>query len=432
MNVADSGLMTGILAEAGFVPTPEVTQADIILINTCAVRDKAEERIFARAQELAAQKKARKNVLLGITGCMAEHLKASLLARAPHVDIVIGPDAYRRLPDLIASAQGDQSSGRQPVIDVKLDKTETYENLAHANSEDGVSGFVSIQRGCDKFCTFCVVPFTRGRERGTPPRAILNQIRALVATGHREVVLLGQTVNSYRYEQVTFSQLLRTIADIPGVDRIRFTSPYPVDFTDELIDTIASVPEVCQHVHLPLQSGSDAVLKRMRRGYTIAEFRDIVTQLRTRAPQIAITTDILSGFCGETDGDHQKTLELMREIRFDSAFMFSYSQRDITYAAKNLPDDIDNATKKFRIRQIIELQQEISKQVFAAQVGKCERILLHSVSKRNPLELLGRTDGFKSVIVPKSTGQIGQFADVVIRRATMATLFGVKLERQSV
>ena len=420
MNVADSSLMVEILGNAGFTTTAKAAEADVILVNTCAVRDKAEERVFARMQELRVHKKNRKNVVLGIAGCMAEHLKAKILKRAPYIDIIAGPDSYRRLPTLVESQQGNSNS----IVDVKLDKQETYADFNASNGPDQVSGFVSIQRGCDKFCTFCVVPFTRGRERGTPPRDILRQVRALAESGRQEVVLLGQTVNSYRYEQTSFSDLLRTVAKIPEIQRVRFTSPYPIDFNDELIATIAEQPKICNYVHLPLQSGSDSVLSRMRRGYTVENFRSIVRGLRERIPEIAISTDILSGFCGETEEDHQATLSIMREIRFDSAFMFMYSERDLTFAAKNLPDDVPEADKKRRIREIIELQQKISLEVFQAHVGRTEKVLIHSVSKRNSDQLVGRTDGFKSVILPIDAGAPGQFIDVAIQRATMATLFG--------
>ena len=421
MNVADSALLVDLMKRGGFRKTESPHDADVILINTCAVREKAEERVYARARELNSHKKKRRNVVLGITGCMAEHLKETLLDRAPYVDIIAGPDSYRRLPDLIGRARGDSD---QPQIDVQLDKAETYEGLSGAGGGDGVSGFISIQRGCDKFCTFCVVPFTRGRERGTPPREVLRQVRAYVDAGYKEVCLLGQTVNSYRHDDVSFGDLLRAVAAGTNIERIRFTSPYPVDFTDDVIDAIASEPKVCNYVHLPVQTGSDAILDTMRRGYSVDDFRAIVRSLRERIPDIAISTDILSGFCGETEDDHQATLDLMREIRFDSAFMFMYSERDLTLAAKKMTDDVEPAIKKRRIAEIIKVQESVSAEIFAAQVGKRERVLLHATSKRDPNQMVGRTDGFKSVIVSGECGGRGDFVDVEIERATMATLFG--------
>jgi tRNA-2-methylthio-N6-dimethylallyladenosine synthase len=469
MNVADSDLIGGILASAGYTPAPHAEEADVILMNTCAVREKAEERVFARASELGALKRRRPGTVIALVGCMAEHLKESIATRAPAVDVIAGPDSYRRMPELLASARDlAAKAGQQPrrpaaspagsspaiatevaalaggggasapaapaepvaapvaagpIIDVKLDKAETYEGLSGAVGGDKVSGFVTIQRGCDKFCTFCVVPFTRGRERGTPPREVLRQVRELADAGYREVVLLGQTVNSYAWEDVTFAELLRAVARVDGIERIRFTSPYPVDFTDDVITAIAEEPKICKYVHLPAQSGSDAVLERMRRGYTVDDYRGIVARLRKAMPDIALSSDILTGFCGETEEDHQATLALMREIRFDSAFMFAYSERDPTFAAKKLPDDVPPEQKRRRLAEIVALQEQISAEVFAAHVGRHERVLVHGPSKRDPAQLMGRTDGFKAVILPAGVGKVGELVDATIVRATMATLF---------
>lgn len=417
MNVADSDLIGSVLATAGYATTDRADQADVMIINTCAVREKAEDRVIARARELGAIKKKRPGVVLAIVGCMAEHLQERLAERAPAVDVIAGPDSYRRMPELLAAARTELQ------VDIKLDKAETYDGLSGAIGGDGVSGFVTIQRGCDKFCTFCVVPFTRGRERGAPPREVLRQVRELADAGYREVTLLGQTVNSYAFEGVTFAELLRAVAKVDGIDRIRFTSPYPVDFTTDVIAAIAEEPKVCKYVHLPVQSGSDVVLERMRRGYTVEDYRNIVGALRTAMPQIALSTDILSGFSGETDGDHRQTLDLMRELRFDSAFMFAYSERDLTFAAKKLPDDITLELKKKRLSEIVALQEKISAEVFAAHVGRNERVLVTGPSKRDPAQLIGRTDGFKSVILPTGVGAVGTLVDVTIERATMATLF---------
>jgi tRNA-2-methylthio-N6-dimethylallyladenosine synthase len=439
MNVADSDLIGSVLADAGYATAARADDADVIVVNTCAVREKAEERVIARASELAAVKRRRPGAVLAIVGCMAEHLKEGLAERAPAVDVIAGPDSYRRLPELLAQrraagadrvplAAPDRAAGADratlaPVVDVRLDKAETYEGLSGAVGGDGVSGFVTIQRGCDKFCTFCVVPFTRGRERGTAPREVLRQVRELADAGYREVMLLGQTVNSYRWDDVTFAELLRAVARVDGIERVRFTSPYPVDFTDDVIAAIAEEPKLCKYVHLPVQSGSDVVLERMRRGYRVADYRAIVAALRRAMPQIALSTDLLTGFCGETEEDHQATLALMREVRFDSAFMFAYSERDLTFAAKKLPDDVAPAIKQRRLAEIVQLQERISAEVFAAHVGRHERVLVHGPSKRDPAQLMGRTDGFKTVILPAGVGAIGAIVDVTIARATMATLF---------
>jgi tRNA-2-methylthio-N6-dimethylallyladenosine synthase len=420
MNVADSDLIGSVLADAGYATVRRADEADVIVVNTCAVREKAEDRVIARASELGAVKRRRPQTVLAIVGCMAEHLKDGLAERAPAVDVIAGPDSYRRLPELLALARAARTA---PVVDLKLDKAETYEGLSGAVGGDGVSGFVTIQRGCDKFCTFCVVPFTRGRERGTPPREVLRQVRELADAGYREVMLLGQTVNSYRWDDVTFAQLLRAVARVDGIARVRFTSPYPVDFTDDVIAALAEEPKLCKYVHLPVQSGSDAVLDRMRRGYRVDDYRAIVAALRRAMPDIALSTDLLTGFSGETDDDHRATLDLMRELRFDSAFMFAYSERDLTFAAKKLPDDIAPAIKQRRLAEIVALQEQISTEVFAAHVGRRERVLVHGPSKRDPAQLMGRTDGFKTVILPAGVGAIGELVDVTIERATMATLF---------
>ncbi len=420
MNVADSDLIGSVLANAGYGTTDKADEADVIVINTCAVREKAEERVVARAAELGAIKRRRPNAILAIVGCMAEHLKEGLAERAPSVDVIAGPDSYRRMPELLKAARAEHA---HPLVDIKLDKEETYEGLSGVIGGDGISGFVTIQRGCDKFCTFCVVPFTRGRERGASPREILRQVRELVAAGYREVTLLGQTVNSYVYEDVTFAQLLRAVVKVEGLERVRFTSPYPVDFTADVIAAIAEEPKVCKYVHLPVQSGSDVVLERMRRGYTVDDYRRIVKDLRAAMPDIALSTDILTGFCGETEEDHQQTLALMREIRFDSAFMFAYSERDLTFAAKKLADDIPEDVKKRRLQDIVALQEQISREVFTAQIGKRVRVLVTGPSKRDHTQLIGRTDEFKSVILPAGVGEVGGVVDVEIKRATMATLF---------
>jgi len=422
MNVADSDMVLGMLARAGYGRTDDPARADLILINTCAVREKAEERVFARASMLHA--KARPDAVLGVTGCMAEHLKDRLRERAPAVDLVIGPDGYRRLLDHVATARAGRA-----VTDTQLDRTETYDGLdpiaGLAGDPSGVVGRVTIQRGCDKFCTFCVVPYTRGRERGVAPREILRQTRALVDSGCREIQLLGQTVNSYRYEDVGFGDLLRAVAAVDGVTRVRFTSPYPLDFSDTVIGAMAETPNICKHVHLPLQSASDSVLGRMRRGYDYATFRALADKLRAVMPDIAITTDILVGFCDETEAEHAATLAAQEELRFDGAFTFAYSEREGTTAARKLPDTVPPEVKQRRLAEVIAAQQRISGEIMAAQVGRRARILIEHTSKRDARALMGRTDTFRSVIVPAGPGlEPGALADVTITRATFATLFG--------
>jgi len=417
MNVADSDLMLGLLDRGGYARTDDPADADLILINTCAVREKAEERVFARASMLG-HGKARPDVVLGITGCMAEHLKDEIRRRAPYVDVVIGPDGYRRLLDSVAQAR----EGRA-VTDTRLDREETYTGLDPI-AADGVIGHVTIQRGCDKFCTFCVVPYTRGRERGAAPREILRQVRALVAAGVKEVQLLGQTVNSYRWEDVGFAELLRAVAAVDGVERVRFTSPYPLDFADDVVAAIAETPNVCKHVHLPLQSGSDAVLDRMRRGYDFATYRALYDKLRA-VPGIAVTTDLLIGFSDESEEEFQATLRAQEELRFDGAFTFAYSEREGTYAARKIPDTVGADVKQRRLADVIAVQQRITGEIMAAQVGKRERVLVEQVSKRSADQLMARTDAFRTVILPAAPGLApGALVDATIVRATTATLFG--------
>ncbi len=432
MNVADTDMALGMLHRAGYGRTDEPARADLILLNTCAIREKAEERVFARVSMLA-EEKARPGVVVGITGCMAEHLKEKILDRAPYVDLVIGPDGYRRLVEHVAEIQRERQGAILPkhrpgagLKDTTLDRAETYEGLDAAREmTDGITGHITIQRGCDKFCTFCVVPYTRGRERGTPPREVLRQARALAAAGYKQVQLLGQTVNSYRHEDVTFADLLRAVARIDGLERIRFTSPYPLDFSDDVIQAIASDAKICKHVHLPLQSASDAVLARMRRGYTYAQFRGLVAALRGAMPDIAITTDLLVGFCDETEDEFQTILRAQEELRFDAAFMFVYSEREGTTAARKMPDTVPEDVKQRRLAEIIALQHKITGEIYGAQLGRRERVLIEGASKRNGAEFFGRTDAFRAVVVPAAPGVgPGAFVDVAIERATNATLFG--------
>ena len=427
MNVADTEMVLGLLHRDGYARTDDATRADLILINTCAVREKAEERVFQRASMLA-EHKARPGVVLGITGCMAEHLKEKIRARAPHVDLVVGPDGYRRLLDHVREVRDARGAGDPDaaVEDTVLDRHETYEGLDPSREMSGsVTGNITIQRGCDKFCTFCVVPYTRGRERGTSPREVLRQARALAAAGYKQVQLLGQTVNSYRYEDVGFAELLRAVATVDGLERIRFTSPYPLDFSDDVIAAMAETPKVCKHVHLPLQTASDSVLERMRRGYDYAQFRTLVRDIRAAMPDVAVTTDLLVGFCDETEDEFRTILDAMDELRFDGAFTFIYSERAGTTAARKMPDTVPPDVKQQRLAQVIVKQQKITAEINAAQVGRRERVLIEGPSKRSDREFLGRTDPFRTVIVPAAPGvEAGALVDVLIDGGTPATLFG--------
>ena len=424
MNVADTDMVLGLLAQSGYVRTVDPAGADVILINTCAVRERAVERVRMRASVLAQHKGQGKRVVLGITGCMAEHLRSDLREQAPYVDLVVGPDSYRRLAEHIERAR----TGKV-VEDTTLDPHETYTGLDPSRTMTGsVVGQVAIQRGCDRFCSFCVVPFTRGRERATPPAEVLRQVRAMAKSGFREVQLLGQAVNAYRFNdgthEVGFAELLREIAAVDGIERIRFISPYPLGFTAEVIAVMAELPKVCKHVHLPLQSASDSVLERMRRGYSYGEYAALVHALRAAMPTVAITTDYLVGFCGESEAEFEDTCRALFELRFDYAFTFAYSERKGTLAARTLPDDVPAEEKQRRLAYIIEEQRKITAAIYAAQVGCHERVLCESTSRRSSTELLGRTDNYRPVIVSASQGaKVGDLIDVVIDRAGPGTLY---------
>jgi len=421
MNLADSELMGGILKSDGFDAATDMAEADVILINTCAVREKAEERVFGRVSQLLRYKQDNPNLVLGIAGCMAEHLKEKIVERAPYVDLVIGPDAYRRLPELLAE-QVDEA--KDPAIDVKLDKRETYEGL-DPTRRAGTNGWITVQRGCDKFCTFCIVPFVRGRERGVAPEEILRQAHDLAQRGYQEVTLLGQTVNSYRHEETDFADLLEEVVKIDGIERIRFTSPYPIDFTPKLIATMARHEKICKYLHLPVQSGSERILKKMRRGYTLVEYEQLVKDIREAMPDVAISTDIIVGFPSETDEEYKMTYDLIERIRYDFAFLFKYSERSGTYAARKLEDDITEEIKRKRLREIIDLQEKISAEIFTSRIGGTYKVLLEGPSKKTDADWCGRTDDFKTIVFPKTRElEAGQIVEVKVNRCTSHTLLG--------
>lgn len=422
MNVADSELMEGILRDAGFGTADDPAHADVILVNTCAVRERAEERVFGRIGELTQYKHANPHVVLGVTGCMAEHLREGIPKRARVVDIVIGPDAYRNLPRLIEDHIGRTSRRHRASLDVRLDKNENYIGLDPSRRESS-TGWVTIMRGCDRFCTFCIVPYTRGREKCVSPDEIIRQVRDLAGIGYREVTLLGQTVNSYRYDETDFADLLRLVASVDGVDRVRFTSPHPAEFTEKVIEVMAETPEVCPYVHLPVQSGDDEMLLRMQRDYTVDEYRRIVDNLRESIPNLALSTDIIVGFCGETEEQFERTYRLMTEIQFDFAFMFKYSAREGTVAARTLQDDVSEEDKGRRLRMIIDQQEAISERIFAGQVGSVVDVLIEGPAKKSEEHSYGRAADFKAVVV---RGEYPRNAMVQtrIQRATAHTLFG--------
>lgn len=418
MNVSDSELMTGILAQAGHQTVSDIEEADVILLNTCAIRENAETKVINRLEHLNHRKRRDGNLVIGVCGCMAQHLRDKLLKAAPYVDIVMGPDAYRNLPmALNAVVSGD------PYLGLQLDKGEDYADISPIRKE-GIRAWLTIQRGCDKMCTFCIVPFVRGRERSIPLRVLKDDVERLVDEGFKEIVLLGQTVNSYHDGKHDFGQLLWSIAEIEGVERVRFTSPHPADATDSMIDAMENSPKVCKQLHLPLQSGSTQVLERMRRTYTAEEYRELVHKLRERIPQIALSTDVIVGFCGETEEDFNKTYKLMKDIRFDSAFMFKYSDRDGTLANKMLADDVPETEKARRLNEIITLQEQISADINHTKIGTTVPVLVEGNSRRDSEQYHGKSDTFKTTVFPKENARIGDIVNVEVHSTTAHTLIG--------
>ena len=418
MNVSDSELMTGILTGAGHRTVSDIDDADVILLNTCAIRENAETKVINRLKHLNHRKRREGNLIIGVCGCMAQHLRDKLLDAAPYVDIVMGPDAYRNLPmALNAVVSGD------PFLGLQLNKAEDYADISPIRKE-GVRAWLTIQRGCDKMCTFCIVPFVRGRERSIPQKILKDDVERLVDEGFKEIVLLGQTVNSYNDGNHDFGELLWSIADVEGIERLRFTSPHPADATDSMIDVMENCPKVCKQLHLPLQSGSTQVLERMRRTYTAEEYRELVYKLRERIPEIALSTDVIVGFCGETDEDFTETYMLMEEIRFDSAFMFKYSDREGTLANKMLDDDVPEIEKGRRLNEIISLQEQISVDINQSMIGTAVPVLVEGNSKRDSEQYHGKSDTFKTTVFPKDMANIGDIVNVEIHSATAHTLIG--------
>ena len=420
MNEADTELMFGLLRHQGWSVAVSADEADVVLLNTCAVRERAEERVFGRLGWLKSLKARRPDVLLGVTGCMAERMRGDIVRRAPYVDLVIGPDAYRRLPDLVAQAQAE--GDHEPFIDVRLDRQETYDD-AQLDRVVGVSGWITVQRGCDKFCSFCIVPFVRGRERSLPPAEVVRQAREMAEQGFREVTLLGQTVSSYYERGHDFADLLRAVHEVEGLHRIRYTSPYPNDFSDRLLETLGALPRVGRHIHLPVQSGSTRVLRDMRRGYTIESYEALIARVRALLPDFALTTDIIVGYPSETEAEFEATLDLMRRVRFDAAFMFRYSEREGTLASRTRPDDVPDAVKRERLQRLIGVQEQISKERYATLVGHEVEVLIHAPGKRDPEQMLGRTSCFRNTILPRGPYAAGDLVRARVIGATSHTLF---------
>ena len=420
MNVADSELMAGVLERAGLELVARPEDADAVILNTCAIREHAELRVLGRLGEFARLKRENPALIVGVAGCMAQHLRKKLLESKRVLDLVVGPDGYRDLPNLLLRAAG------APVAEIRLDRDETYGDL-EPKRDAGVRAWVTVQRGCDKFCTYCVVPFTRGRERSIPLVDLVRQVELAASQGFREIVFLGQTVNSWRHDSHDFSDLLRAANDVPGVRRIRFTSPHPSDMTDRVLDAMGSCEKVMPHVHLPLQSGSDRILTAMNRTYDMARFREVVEGLRSRVPGIALSTDIIVGFPGETEEDFEATSAYMRDARFDSAFLFKYSARPDTRAFK-WPETVSEEEKGRRLTLLIEQQLGIGAEINDALLGAEVEVLVENISHRDSSQLYGKSRDFKTVVFGNDGTAPGDLARVRVVGTTAVTLLGESLK----
>lgn len=427
MNVADSEVIASVMKMAGYDTAPSAEEADAIFLNTCSVRDNAEQKILNRLEALRALRKKRPHLIVGVVGCMAERVKDELIERHG-VNLVAGPDAYLSLPDLMAAAEAGEKA-----INVELSTTETYRDVVPRHiGAARISGFVSIMRGCNNFCTYCIVPYTRGRERSRDVESILREARDLREHGFREVTLLGQNVNSYRFTRedgtvITFPDLLRTVARAVPDLRVRFTTSHPKDMSDETLHVIAEEPNVCRHIHLPVQSGSSRILKLMNRKYDREWYLERVAAIRRIIPDCGLSTDIFCGFPGETEEDHRLSLSLMEECRYDSAFMFKYSERPGTYASRHLPDDVPEEVKIRRLNEIIALQNRLSAEANARCVGRTYEVLVEGVSKRSREQLFGRTEQNRVVVFDRGTHHIGDRVQVRVTESSSATLKGVEV-----
>ena len=423
MNVADSEVVASIMQMDGYALTEKIEEADAIFVNTCSVRDNAEQKIYGRLQYFQSLRKKKKQLIVGVMGCMAERVKEELI-QVHHADLVVGPDAYLDLPNLVGAVERGEKA-----INVELSTQETYKDVIPLKLPGvHISGFVSIMRGCNNFCTYCIVPYTRGRERSRDVESILNEIRDMRDKGFKEVTLLGQNVNSYRFERndevITFPRLLALVAEEVPQMRVRFTTSHPKDMSDETLEVIAAHDNLCKMIHLPAQSGSDRILKEMNRKYTRAWYLYRIAAIRRILPDCAISTDLFCGFHSETEADYEQTLSLMREVGYDSAFLFKYSERPGTYASKHLPDDVPEEEKIRRLQGMIDLQNQLSEESNRRDIGKTFEVLIEGFSKRSREQLFGRTSQNKVVIFDKQDFHVGQFIQVKITRASSATLFG--------
>jgi len=424
MNVADSEIVAAILKDSGFTVTDDITQAILILINTCSIRDNAERRVFARLREISRLKKSNADLMIGIIGCMAERLKEQLLEIEKLVDIVVGPDAYRELPNLVSEAE----SGHK-AINVLLSHEETYADIAPVRlDKNGVSSFIAIMRGCNNMCAYCVVPYVRGTERSRNPDTIIKEAEEALKNGYREVTLLGQNVNSYNWKdnvaEVNFPKLLERVAAIDPMLRVRFATSHPKDISDELLYTIARYENICKHIHLPAQSGSNRILKLMNRKYTREWYMERIKAIKTIIPDCAISTDMIAGFCTETEDDHKESLSLMEWAGYDFAYMFKYSERPDTKAAKQYKDDISEDAKTQRLTEMITLQNKLSAASKKQDIGKTFLTLIEGNSKKSAEQFFGRTSQNKVVVFPTAQAKKGDYVNVIVEKSTSATLIG--------
>ena len=418
MNIYDSELVAGLLEKCGYSETRKINNADAVFLNTCAIREKAEDTVHNRLNNLQYLKKKKPGMILGILGCMAQNLKNELLESKPYVDVILGPDSYRRIPDIIHQRQNQ--NGHQ--VDTRLSKFEVYDDLFPSRHE-GVNAWISISRGCDKFCTFCIVPFTRGRERSRTMASIKREVETAVAKGYVEITLLGQNVNSYRTEDGQFPKLLESIAAVSGVKRIRYTSPHPQDMDDKLLEVMRDNRNICNYIHLPLQAGSDRILQRMNRTYNQKEYLELVDKIRQYLPGCSISTDIIVGFPGETEAEFQNTLNVMNTAGFSSAFMFKYSSRPGTKAAE-YSEQIDESTKQIRLEKVIALQKELTLKANQQYIGKVINVLIEKESKKSFNQWAGRSEGNTWVVFDKINENIKDMVDVYIQDAKGVTLLG--------
>ena len=428
MNFADTEVVNSILLDRGMTPVKSAEEADVIFVNTCSIRENAETRVWNRLKEFRSLKREKKNLTVGVLGCMAERIKDQIIDKEQLVDIVVGPDAYRDIPNLLEEVE----DGRK-AVNVLLSLEETYADISPVRtSGNGVTAFVSIMRGCDNMCAFCVVPFTRGRERSRPLTSILREIEELNDQGYKEITLLGQNVNSYQYEHIDFTRLMDEASKVNPEIRFRFSSPHPKDFPEPLLHLIAERPNLCNYIHIPAQSGSTSMLERMRRPYTRKQYFDLVDTMRSIIPGVSLSTDIITGFCDETEEEHRDTMTLMKQVEYDLAYMFAYSERERTLAQRKYEDNVPEDVKKRRLTEIISQQMNIQEKNNRKEIGKRHLVLVEGTSKRSDEQLSGRTDTNKMAVFDKQNYQKGDYVEVEITDCTSATLIGKSIRKSSI